>query len=482
MKTARKLNTENYKDNIKINVLDYGADKSGFTDSTEAIIRAHSTGNKVYYPNGIYRFNGENLDLSGGVEFESKDWILIRNDISENPVLVFDDFGNLVGLRHNHLESYHPDSDEKMTSGNLVPPPISESEYKLRADLMVHFYNDFGKESTRVIPGWKGWYNWAWNYHSAGLDREEEKFKYHAERDPLLGFYRGDDPVVLDWICYWLAEYGVKVVLITASDLYNWEEPTVQDHWVYQLFKNAPNFKKLSYGVGMPGWFRDEYFPGEPEPIEKTTAVLIDMWDRVLESTYLSEEYKNIYTMNISGKEYPVLFMFEEMYLYYMLDRTADMKNSVKFLCDIADKFKMHGFPGYALIIRQRKGHITKVMEKELAEQGVYIFTGFYEQGFIGEKGMVAGMTYPEIVSDITFPKYFDGRIAHVFTGCHTLGPHPSCWNFPGNNPEDFYKLLMKAADYAERDDGKRIITCYNVSEWSEGGPGLQPNMKDDFG
>lgn len=27
-----------------------------------------------------------------------------------------------------------------------------------------------------------------------------------------------------------------------------------------------------------------------------------------------------------------------------------------------------------------------------------------------------------------------------------------------------------------------KILTCYNVSEWAEGGPGLQPNRKDRFG
>ena len=28
----------------------------------------------------------------------------------------------------------------------------------------------------------------------------------------------------------------------------------------------------------------------------------------------------------------------------------------------------------------------------------------------------------------------------------------------------------------------KRIITLYNISEWAEGGPGLQPNVQDGFG
>ena len=28
----------------------------------------------------------------------------------------------------------------------------------------------------------------------------------------------------------------------------------------------------------------------------------------------------------------------------------------------------------------------------------------------------------------------------------------------------------------------RRTVTCYNLSEWAEGGPGLQPNVYDRFG
>lgn len=29
--------------------------------------------------------------------------------------------------------------------------------------------------------------------------------------------------------------------------------------------------------------------------------------------------------------------------------------------------------------------------------------------------------------------------------------------------------------------DAPKLVTAYNVSEWSEGGPGLQPNVQDGF-
>jgi len=42
--------------------------------------------------------------------------------------------------------------------------------------------------------------------------------------------------------------------------------------------------------------------------------------------------------------------------------------------------------------------------------------------------------------------------------------------------------MLTKAVAHIDQHELPRIITCYNVSEWAEGGPALQPNMQDRFG
>ena len=73
-----------------LNVVEYGADNTGETDSTNVLKTLHDTGKKIYYPNGIYRFNGETLNLSGGVIFESLDGVVVRNDVSEQNILQFD--------------------------------------------------------------------------------------------------------------------------------------------------------------------------------------------------------------------------------------------------------------------------------------------------------------------------------------------------------------------------------------------------------
>jgi FPC/CPF motif-containing protein YcgG len=40
---------------------------------------------------------------------------------------------------------------------------------------------------------------------------------YDPSRHPMLGWYKGDDPNVLDWQCYWLVKYGVTAVIPTGS-------------------------------------------------------------------------------------------------------------------------------------------------------------------------------------------------------------------------------------------------------------------------
>ncbi len=466
----------------RIDVRDFGADPTDQQDSTEAIRKAHDTGKCVYYPNGRYRFNGENLCFDGGVRFESQDGVLVHNDMDDRPVIIFDDFGNLVGLRHNHLESYSATGGERMTVGNLVSPPLSESVYETKIDIMAHFYNDFGKEFSRHMPGWKGWYTWSWNYHDVEQDSPYEKLHYHAERDPLLGYYRGDDPVVLDWICYWLAEYGVKGILLTAGGLTDWEDEKTQDHWCYQLFHHAKNFKKLQYGIMMPGTMLYSGDPKDAEPLEKTRQMIRYWWDEIFRKTYFSPEHPNCYRLAYNGKNYPVMFLFEEEYLHYMLDREGGTAETEAFFIEIVQNFKAHGYDGFAILLRQRKGHFNEGFVRRMAEKDILIFTGYYEQGFLTWDDMANGKSYDEMVEAVAYPSAFDGRIAHVFTGAHTLGPHPSCWEHPGNTPEGFERLLEKTVSFIKSSGAPKMVTAYNVSEWSEGGPGIQPNIQDGFG
>ena len=74
---------------------------------------------------------------------------------------------------------------------------------------------------------------------------------YDPSRHPLLGYYYGDDPVVLDWQSYWLYEHGSTPCACWGM-WDGWEDPNHGNHWMYQLFHNAPNFRNLRYVIAGP--------------------------------------------------------------------------------------------------------------------------------------------------------------------------------------------------------------------------------------
>ncbi len=459
------------------NVLDYGVDNTGKTDMTDLLTKLHATGARIYYPNGTYLFNGTTLDLSGGVRFESMEGVRVRNSISDVNILNFDKYGNLVGLMQNHLEAKSADDP---ISGSLVRPPVSDKQYKTKAEFIPYWYNDFGRQCQILrVTGWVGWHYWTWNHHDCNA-KNPDYHPYDPQRHPLLGFYYGDDPVTLDWQCYWLREAGVNTVSLLTTDCLAWEEPFSGDHWVYQLFHNVPNFKDMKYMAMFP-------YNGDAEQLYKR-------WDSLIEKLYF--RHKNFYTLNINGEEYPVINIWDEKFLpgtlddkgTYTVDKwnartyepgTTNYDETQKLFAHAAKKFQEKGYPGVCVWSRQRIQDFDAdpARVKAMEEQGVYRFEMYYEACYLNGredyKAMVDGFT----------PKFREDDILNVTTGMHTHTPHPSRWNCPGHNPADFKRWIQKCLDhFDEYPERRRIITCYNMAEWAEGGPGLQPNVADGFG
>ena len=60
--------------------------------------------------------------------------------------------------------------------------------------------------------------------------------------------------------------------------------------------------------------------------------------------------------------------------------------------------------------------------------------------------------------------------------------------SYQGHSPAKFEAFIRKVRVASETgkgylgSDGRPMLLIYNVSEWTEGGPGLQPNMQDGFG
>ena len=451
-----------------LNVVACGADPTGKEDCTRLLQELHGRKVPVFYPNGTYRFNGETLDFSGGVAFESRDRVVIHNDLSPQPVVVSDAQGHFVGLQQNPMEKDERALGPKgqMHSGSLVSPPLSSASYPVAVDLIAHWYNDGGLECRRNGGGWVGWYYWSWAFHAPACPGPGAGDPYDSSRHPLLGFYRGDDPVVLDWQCYWLAEYGVRAVTLCCgpADFDRWQQPEENAFWLYQLFHHVPNFQRLKYILWPPA----PWLQSTPENRRKVEAG----WNRMIDTVYL--RYGNFYAIEADGKRFPVLFVYEGEALRGVFDNYRGAKQTAAFYRRVAERFQAAGYGGVALLARHPTA--DKILGYDALErQGVLYLTASYSDDYS------KGETYGERVANSALP-VGARTVLNVCTAKHSHSPHPSKWVCPGSTPALFGEQVRRAVAHVQTNGMLRILTCYNVAEWAEGGPGLQPNMRDRFG
>ncbi|KKM08170.1 hypothetical protein LCGC14_1726570 [marine sediment metagenome] len=496
----------------------------GTTDMSTAIIDAHSIGVHVTYKDEAFLFKGTtNPDFTYGVTLQNAS--VVGTKAEDKEIMVFDD-GRLVGLQHNHLELDETEigSNAAITQGVLVSPPISRADIQSDIDIIAHWWQDFGLEYTRFGNGSNGnlkWYYWDWNHtDTVSVDG------FRNDRRPLLGWYRGDDAIVLDWQCYWLREYGIRVVSLLPTarvDVSTWATPEDQFHWLFQLVTNVPNFQGLRYLWWGP-------FDG---------AGIQTQWEAIVDDIHTV--YDNFYAIEIGGKQYPAMYCFEEDTLYTNLGGTDAAY--ISFCTAIADKFIALGYAGVALFVRHMKSEAT-VDRRDYEAVNCYHFAMDYGAHgsriassvvvpVVDDASTMAAMVnswtpYQDkpawvvstsyVVGDLTtnrrrvyrsltihtsaaadepgFGKNwktdwarltdFDKEIASVATSKYATDAHPSngnnFWKADGATPAIFRKWLNKAIDLIRRHDLPKIVAVYNVSEPAEGGPGLQPNSADGFG
>src|SRR5690606_20785948 len=117
---------------------------------------------------------------------------------------------DFVGIPHNISQQLYT-YPNYITEGQIVEPPLASVPDTMPVDIVAHWYNDFGLSRTAMSStnqyGGYTWYDWRWN-HTTNVN-------YDESRHPLLGWYRGDDVNVLDWICYWLVKYGVDGTILS---------------------------------------------------------------------------------------------------------------------------------------------------------------------------------------------------------------------------------------------------------------------------
>ena len=481
-----------------INAVDYGIDNTGATDETNKMMEMHKKGaeegKKIYYPNGTYLFNGLKLDFTSGVEFESQDGVLIRNSKSDTPIVNFDKVsGQLIGLMHNHLEL--DKSDMYVVSGNLVSPPVSEANVETTVDFLPYFYNDFGLESS---AGSDTWYYWSWNHHDAGtvctscggtVPKGEDPYnppacsncgvpgtqdQYDPSRHPLLGYYRGDEPEVLDWISYWLLEHGMnQSILLGHVNPQTWEDRKSSTYWVNQLLNHTENGKKMKFALQLAS---SDY--------GVTDAEIHESWWTDFSNFYCNETYKDrVYTYTKDGKEYAVISLWDEQSMRYGLGQTNGQLGEEKIVAlykEVAEYFKQNGYDGLCVLARtpcfagDAAGSVAT--RADLLANDVLWLAADYPSNGLG-----LGSTYGERVSKF-LPLSAD-RIYCVALGLQTHTPHPSAWNCPGNTPEHFKTWIDNVVkNLDENPTRERMVTCYNVSEWHEGGAGLAPTVGAGYG
>lgn len=457
------------------------ADPTGTTDSTAALVRCHASGDLVYYPNGVYRFNGPSLDLSGGVRFESPKGVIVRNNISAENVLQLDDAGRLIGLQQNHLEVSDLTTAAPMTSGSLVSPPLSSAPTTpRRAQVLGFWYNDGGLETRRANPGsgWLGWYYWTWGFHGGyPLGNMSLPDRYDPARKPLLGFYRGDDVTVLDWQCFWLQEYGVTGVILIGGGIEPRADRTSATFWQWQLFHRVANFGHLEYVMTMADGSSTH---------GGNASVIRAAWETMLAETYDRFPSGSFKVSLKNGTQYPLVYLFEEASLRGSFDAWNGCKNTVAFYCEMAGRFRVQGFGGMAVLGRHPfapPGGWAPLEES----CGLLHFDGGYADDYSTDDLRNTSETYADHVANYTPPTGPGRVIVSTTTSKFSHYPHPSAWRLRGSTPFLFEQELNKAVCSSKNQASEDmqpgpIVTVYNIGEWAEGGPGLQPNQKDRFG
>lgn len=358
----------------------------------------------------------------------------------------------------------YPDT---LTFESVGRAPTANPPAAAAVDIVAHWYNDYGLDKTALAAdeaaGWYGWYDWRWNFPSNAGDGVTT-LGYDESRHPLQGFYKGDDPDVLDWQCYWLAKAGVTAVSIEKSDGFSsasWSDPEDAQHWVYELFHNVPNFSALKYVL----WLKTS---GTTTEIEAQNDDVANIYDT----------YPGAYTYEDGGTTYAVVFAWSMEAIRGVYDNFSGQSNTVQYLKDLAAKFQAVGYGGVMVLARQG-GVVTASPDASLAAAGVWVVDADYE----GRYGTDADHDndYGTYATSVEWPTDAD-RVVNVVTSAESVYPHPSSMALAGSTPEAFGDALDAAVSSVVANGQPSIVTIYNVSEWAEAGPGLLPNRRDGFG
>jgi hypothetical protein len=352
-------------------------------------------------------------------------------------------------------------------------PFVTNIPYK-GIDYIAHWYNDFGLEATAAKADKSNgswiWYDWSWNFRGSA--------NYDSSRDPLLGWYAGDDRKTLDYQCFWLASKGYNVIsLVDAIDTSKWSDPTHKSYWQYVLFNQVKNFKSLRYITWLKHTRSQAEINAGADGVTVCNAQHNDAINNII------AKYSNFDILKQNGKTYPVVFTWDIEAMRGIYDNYNGNTNLKNHFKDLAASLQGLGYDGICIMGRNftvvNGGVWTTQVLDELKASGVILLMSTYESCYGTHDSY--GNSYDTYADTVNFPTE-EYRILNVVTSAETKAPHPSNWTLRGSTPEAYTKALQKATDTVIANDMIRKITIYNVAEWAEGGPSLQPNKRDGFG
>ncbi|WP_298549244.1 hypothetical protein [uncultured Aquimarina sp.] len=351
-----------------------------------------------------------------------------------------------------------PPASLRITGGNLMEAPTIKNIPNKGLDVIAHWYNDFGLDYT--FSTWRNnynWYDWSWNYDS------DNGNPYDPQRHPLLGWYRGDDPKVLDWICYWLGENGINGVSIShVPSTSNWTNRSDKSHWIYQLMQNTKNFKALKYIL----------FTEFTESKSKIESQNNDFIDNILSN------YDNIYLYNKNGKKYVTLFCWDLESIRGIYDNYNGSTNTIQYLINFSNKLKSKGYDGLCLLARNYNSNHFDSQIDYLEHNGVVLLKSEYSTRYGTDESY--NNSYINYSENVQFPTKTN-EVLNIMTSAESRD-HTSDWKLYNSSPQYFKNLVDKAVNHIHKYDLPKLLTVYNVSEWAEGGASLIPNQEDLFG
>lgn len=458
----------------------WGTVGDGLTDDSVVMTQLDlaASNNKVTII-GTVLFTSSNLVNTANYIFEEGASIV---DIRGQQIVMVDADGEtVVGLQHNHLleDDTTLGSNLAQTSGNINPAPKAIPFRAGSVDVMAYWYQDFGLDYTRQGNGANGgltWYYWGWNFATNTGDGVTTT-AYNPDRRPLLGYYRGDDNNVMDWQCYWLASYGCTGTIVQPRANFSvtgwstltttWSQSTDVNYWMYKLFNEVPNFTALQYQLWGYTDFLADTVPNR--------QIYIDSWTDIINNIYL--KYSNFHYIKKGSKIYPVLFLFEANAIRTTFGNNADNKEAQDFMISMSNLFIAAGYGGIALMCRNPTS--TFVGNPYLEANNVLYYDAEYSA--IESAGDITNYKdYAVDGLDFSVTDKIRG-INNTVTSRDSVYPHPSSFASVGNTPDLFRQAVTKGINQISASDAPNILSIYNVSEWAEGGAGLQPNVQDGF-